>query len=377
MWTVDLKSKPSVALIGGTHTFCCEESYLHPLPLKNNMELKITQLKWKIIFQPPGTCKYHSSYISSARMFSLFGGFNCIGIRRSLEHPSQPRKSIETPTGWKREIVIWKQDSNYIIINYKDTCWTFQKNKIILIHLSLCKAGGALKNPSGFQWMKTIESFWNHQLTKHGTHQYHQFSTRLKWLKEPFLLTGSLRCPRCACASCVSLMSVSRVLPVSRGQHKAPTSAFPKTRTTRNSLSIHGDFLKWWYPTTIGVPTKNDHFRVFWGYHHLRKHPHELHMRNLQEQNTTWFWINIKHHEMPKTWMIGKVIPTKIWASRAMVFYKSLVFSKQPPIYIYIYIYIHHHHPQKALSFAPSFDNPPLLASNELAIKNGKRCHFV
>ena len=32
-------------------------------------------------------------------------------------------------------------------------------------------------------------------------------------------------------------------------------------------------FLKWWYPTTIVFPTKNDHFGVFWGYHHLRKHP--------------------------------------------------------------------------------------------------------
>ena len=37
---------------------------------------------------------------------------------------------------------------------------------------------------------------------------------------------------------------------------------------------FYGDFLKWWYPTTMGFPTKNDHFRVFWGYHHLRKHPY-------------------------------------------------------------------------------------------------------
>ena len=36
---------------------------------------------------------------------------------------------------------------------------------------------------------------------------------------------------------------------------------------------IYGGFLKWWYPTTMGFPTKNDHFGVFWGYHHLRKHP--------------------------------------------------------------------------------------------------------
>ena len=32
-------------------------------------------------------------------------------------------------------------------------------------------------------------------------------------------------------------------------------------------------FLKWWYPTTMGFPTKNDHFGVFWGYHHFRKPP--------------------------------------------------------------------------------------------------------
>ena len=27
----------------------------------------------------------------------------------------------------------------------------------------------------------------------------------------------------------------------------------------------YGGFLKWWYPTTMGFPTKNDHFGVFWG----------------------------------------------------------------------------------------------------------------
>ena len=28
---------------------------------------------------------------------------------------------------------------------------------------------------------------------------------------------------------------------------------------------LYGGFLKWWYPTTMGFPTKNDHFGVFWG----------------------------------------------------------------------------------------------------------------
>ena len=32
-----------------------------------------------------------------------------------------------------------------------------------------------------------------------------------------------------------------------------------------NEDSSYGGFLKWWYPTTMGFPTKNDHFGVFWG----------------------------------------------------------------------------------------------------------------
>jgi len=27
-------------------------------------------------------------------------------------------------------------------------------------------------------------------------------------------------------------------------------------------LGIYGGFLKWWYPITMGFPTKNDHFGV-------------------------------------------------------------------------------------------------------------------
>ena len=45
-------------------------------------------------------------------------------------------------------------------------------------------------------------------------------------------------------------------------------------------FTIYGCFLKWWYPTIMGFPTKNDDFGVFWGYHHLRKHPYD---------DITWF----------------------------------------------------------------------------------------
>ena len=38
----------------------------------------------------------------------------------------------------------------------------------------------------------------------------------------------------------------------------------------KKMLAADGCFLKWWVsPTTIGFPTKNDHFGVFWGYHYF------------------------------------------------------------------------------------------------------------
>ena len=46
-----------------------------------------------------------------------------------------------------------------------------------------------------------------------------------------------------------------------------------KKNTQKWDWGWNGGFLKWWYQTTIGFPIKNDHFGVFWGYHHLRKHP--------------------------------------------------------------------------------------------------------
>ena len=32
-----------------------------------------------------------------------------------------------------------------------------------------------------------------------------------------------------------------------------------------NVNTVYGCFQKWWYPTTMGFPTKNDHFRCFGG----------------------------------------------------------------------------------------------------------------
>ena len=56
-------------------------------------------------------------------------------------------------------------------------------------------------------------------------------------------------------------------------------------------------FLKWWYPTTMGFPTKNDHFGVFWGVSPFKETSiwiHAMFMNTIYEyviacnRNTTW-----------------------------------------------------------------------------------------
>ena len=61
-----------------------------------------------------------------------------------------------------------------------------------------------------------------------------------------------------------------------------PTKAVPSTITqmfsggkkkTTSFFDSNWGFPKMVVPNNHGFPTKNDHFGVFWGYHHLRKHP--------------------------------------------------------------------------------------------------------
>ena len=54
-----------------------------------------------------------------------------------------------------------------------------------------------------------------------------------------------------------------------RGNLDRPDSWLPEHLGDNQS---YGGFLKWWYQTAIGFPTKNDHFGVFWGYQLFRKH---------------------------------------------------------------------------------------------------------
>ena len=39
----------------------------------------------------------------------------------------------------------------------------------------------------------------------------------------------------------------------------------------------------------MGFPTKNDHFGVFWGYHHLRNHPNIPFVPWIRHGSPVWF----------------------------------------------------------------------------------------
>ena len=65
----------------------------------------------------------------------------------------------------------------------------------------------------------------------------------------------------------------------------------------------NGGFLKWWYPTIMGFPTKNDHFGVFWGHHHLRKHPN----------NNFTCWKKPGRPNASETWVVSWNQPWPRW----------------------------------------------------------------
>ena len=71
----------------------------------------------------------------------------------------------------------------------------------------------------------------------------------------------------------------------------------------------YGGFLKWWYPTTMGFPTKNDHFGGGdWGYHHFRKHPY------LYPENPTFGTWESMGKKPSKTKTLRKISAPMVWS---------------------------------------------------------------
>ena len=54
-------------------------------------------------------------------------------------------------------------------------------------------------------------------------------------------------------------------------------------------------FLKWWHPTTIGFPTKNDHFGVFWGYLYFLWSRWRLQISYISKPGSLGKWSNLTH----------------------------------------------------------------------------------
>ena len=109
-----------------------------------------------------------------------------------------------------------------------------------------------------------------------------------------------------------------RCIPTSMGSWR------PRLRASKakNSWKIgpfwcgwFGGFQKWWYSTTIGFPTTNDHFGVFWGYHHLRKHPFIYKHKKLtfdmdQQKSSAKSDVRIKRPPTPAKWDTKKTFST-------------------------------------------------------------------
>ena len=81
------------------------------------------------------------------------------------------------------------------------------------------------------------------------------------------------------------------------------------------TTSSYGGFLKWWYPTTMGFPTKNDHFGMFWGYPHLRKHPYGKYPIIYRIHPSRWlFEDTVDGLEIPRpttSWYVIKFVVKK------------------------------------------------------------------
>ena len=126
----------------------------------------------------------------------------------------------------------------------------------------------------------------------------------------------------------------------------------------------YGGFLKCWYPTTMGFPTKNDHFGVFWGYHHLRKHP----KGNIDIISSIFFkYIYDKIQNCTS----GTLQGSEIWAPWPLATKKQTVWGwnltpLEGPGYVFLFVLLFH-------TFPVPFSS---LSSTRVMCRNGNLSRF-
>ena len=180
------------------------------------------------------------------------------------------------------------------------------------------------------------------------------------------------------------------------------SSKYMSHLTTFIILPLSGGFLKWWYPTTMGCPTKNDHFGVFWGYHHLRKHPS---LFCLCLPRMPWFEIVPRFHwvfsclfnlqdppgkTLPPTkipalpWCLAKVLPTAPrWEPNACSVHNWE--NKIPPEVVRTIFQVQKDSPNKKIMFlkktklAQSYflEAPKLIGTRKVFVQQTVDCHVT
>ena len=131
-------------------------------------------------------------------------------------------------------------------------------------------------NSSSEWWTKNLSAgsfFWLSSHEKHEKHTYKFINSIPKtkyWMLDWNFLGIAMYCHSCGICNRATYSSWS--------SQKTPLGANLLLNSILNMsvvVIIWGQLLKWWVsPTTMGFPTKNDHFGLFWGYHHCSKKTH-------------------------------------------------------------------------------------------------------
>ena len=187
---------------------------------------------------------------------------------------------------------VWEVD-NYCIILQASQAWSISWS---LNHWSLAQI---------FKWARWL-CLW--KLLGRGFHQVQHLCTRWGVLRSELFESWA----RFLYSKWHPLLKLeeknrSRIMRQLKHLHtQAPKQALCWKCWLLFPILLNGGFLKWWYPATMGFPSKNDHFEVFWGYHHLRKHPNRSDGSNgsrILEAETPEFLFNfqpkVDSHTLP------------------------------------------------------------------------------
>ena len=117
------------------------------------------------------------------------------------------------------------------------------------------------------------------------------------------------------CATAALVAGAKALTNLSEVKHRQLKATKIQQKQIFYETGSNGGFRKWWYPTTMGFPTKNDHFGVFWGYHRFRKPPNKDH----------------EHHKVPGVTMLDVTAFQVILPRKICILYVYMLDAKYAP----------------------------------------------